>query len=120
SNDDLAWEDFQANRLRSRERLVISDSMSDWLEDPGITLNHPIKGEVKTSDVFTYPDLREVTYRPRETPVILRGEAIAARAIELERVLITGVDRSGKTTLGKKLFLDFFDRGYVPVLVKGE
>jgi hypothetical protein len=113
------WEDYQVNRLRLKSGFDISEEMLEKLDDPGVVLTHEHKGRVTLSDVFVYPDLREVTHRMRETAHTLRGESILSWRPRPERLLITGTEKSGKTCLAKRLYKDFHEKGFVPVLLDG-
>jgi hypothetical protein len=113
------WEDYQVNKIRSNKDLEVSEDFHKHLEDPGVSLSHPTKGVLTLSDIFVYPDLLEVSYRPLEAPQIHGGDTLVQRILEENRVLITGPEKSGKTCLAKRLFSDFRKQGFVPALVDG-
>jgi GTPase SAR1 family protein len=113
------WDDLQVNRLRSRRRFEPPEQLRRQLEDPGVSLRHPERGELELSDVFVFPDFREVVYRRRETPPIISGDNFLSQLIGLENVLITGADKAGKTSLAKRLVVELHEKGYVPLLLEG-
>lgn len=118
----LAWEEFTINRLRQSGLFLLSQSMADHLDDPGVTLNHRGKGILKLSDIFIYPDLRELAPYIGETQQpgqVVRGESILSLVEKESRLLIVGDSQSGRTCLGKFLFTDLHNNGYVPILVDG-
>jgi len=115
------WEDFQVNRLRTRKTLVVADGFRRWLEDLGVTLNHPSGKALSIDDVFVYPDLREVKHQPHQVANVLGGEQIVSELLQSHHLLVTGSDRCGKTTFAKRLFLDLLEQGLAPLyLVAGE
>jgi hypothetical protein len=113
------WEDYQVNRLRSAAQLELLPGMSDYLQDLGITIAHPVHGALKRSDIFIYPDIKEAALPHKKSPNTVRGENLLTLVSREERLLITGPDSSGKTTLAKQLFADFLASGFVPVLLDG-
>jgi hypothetical protein len=113
------WEPYQVNRLRARDKFEVLPEFAAYLEDPGITLGHLQKTKLSLSDVFVHPDLREVIYKQSVTPDIIRGDGLLDFVATEGRVLITGAEKAGKTSLAKRLFRTYFDKGYVPLLLDG-
>ncbi len=117
---DASWEEYQVNRLRNRGDFEISDELSGVLDDLGMTVLHPARETpLSVADIFVFPDLREITYRPKELPRLFKGESIVGLAPKLGRLLITGAEKAGKSTLAKRLFRDFHGAGFVPLLIDG-
>jgi hypothetical protein len=114
------WEEYQVSQLRNRDRYEISEEYRLYLDDPGALLTHPSKRTLTLSDVFVYPDVRKVTLPPTKPGEPLRDDTLLDYIIENGRILITGPDQCGKTSLAKRLFLHFHQKGYVPVLLRGE
>lgn len=112
------WEDLQVNRLVERREFEVSSEMLSYLDDPEAALTHSRVGTVKLSDIFVYPDLREVSLR-RDSTQLFGGASVFDKILSNEHVLISGSERSGKTSLAKILYVEFHKRGYVPVMLKG-
>ncbi len=118
----IAWEDFTINRLRQSGIFILSQAMENQLNDPGVTLTHRAKGVLKLSDIFVYPDLRELAPYISETQQlghIISGEKILSIIEKKFKLLIVGDSQSGKTCLGKRLFLELHKYGYVPIFLDG-
>lgn len=115
----LAWEDYQVSRLRQREEFELKKNMSEYLEDPGLTLTQRDRGKLKLSDVFVFPDLHEVAYVTEEATNIVKGDRVLDFIIGTPHLLIVGDSQSGKTSLAKTLFINFHSEGKVPVLADG-
>lgn len=115
-----SWATFESNPLKEGHLFPLSESMRTRLSDPGISLAHPTRGPLTLDDIFVYPDLTEIRYEPtnREHRVV-RGEELLAVARESGRMLVTGTDEAGKTTLAKRLFVDCLEDGCVPLLLSG-
>lgn len=110
------WEPLQLNHARTKRPFEPTPEMQRLLDDPELTLTHRERGELKLSDIFVGPDLREVSYKGEQTTV-LRSAKLIDRVAEIQRVLIVGTDQSGKTSLAKRQFEEWRHRGFVPLLV---
>ena len=118
----LAWEEFAINRIRQSRPFTINESMLEFLNDPDAALPHPAKGLLRLSDIYVFPDLRELI--PQWGEIHQPGKVVPGRNVlslieGIPKLLITGDTRSGKSCLGKMLFSKLHDCGYVPILVRG-
>ena len=115
---DESWDELQVNGLLARRDFELSEGFQKYVEDPGVSLSHPEKGELKLSDVFVYPDLREVTGKD-DVLRMVKGERLMDQIADGRKVMILGADESGKSALAKSLFRGLHEQGFVPVLVDG-
>lgn len=115
---DGSWDELQVNKLLARRDFEVSERFQEHLEDPGVSLSHPEKGDLKLSQVFVYPDLREVTGK-EDTLRLVKGERVLDQIADGRKVMILGADESGKSALAKRLFRDLHERGFAPLLVDG-
>jgi hypothetical protein len=115
---DESWDELQVNKLLARRDFEVSEGFWEYLEDPGVSLYHPEKGDLKLSHVFVYPDLREITDK-EDMMRMVKGERILDQIADGRKVMIMGADESGKSALAKRLFRELHERGFVPVLVDG-
>lgn len=114
------WEDLQVNRLLERQDFEVSEDFEASLEDPGVQLSHPSRGNLSLSDVFVAPDLREISHNDRDdVPRLVKGTDVLDKVLERRKLMVLGSDKSGKTSLAKVLFLGLRTRGLVPVLLEG-
>lgn len=72
---DENWDELQVNKLLARRDFEVSERFKEYLEDPGVSLSHPAKGDLKLSQVFVYPDLREVTHK-EDMLRLVKGERV--------------------------------------------
>lgn len=106
-------------KLDSRHHLT--DEFSRLLDDPGVPIHHPHREHITLRDVFLFPDLWELNDdHERNFRNQIRSSRVADTVFERDRVLITGGEKSGKTCLAKRLFIEARERGKVPVLLSGE
>jgi len=118
SEKDAEWEPLQTNQLRDRTNFKIKPEFADFLEDPGLVLNGRGGDDVRLSDFFCWPDLRPVTYEPTDTPII-SSEPLFKPSNNAQRLIVTGAEQSGKTSLGKRIFSEAHDAGFIPVWLDG-
>ncbi len=114
------WFPFIRSKFVQRHEFANNQTFSRCLNDPGASFRHPRKDILNLEDIFVYPDLRvlegkpgEVAYRP------LEGKDLVDYAADNKRMFILGTDRSGKTALAKRIYVDFLSRGMVPILMDG-
>ena len=115
----LEWVDYRQNEYRRFDRFRVSREMQDHLDDPGISIRHQDRGTLRLQDVFEYPDLVEIAIRGEVYGRRIAGSQVRNLLSSEKRLLITGDNESGKTSLSKRLFEDLLDDGYVPVLLDG-
>ena len=114
----LAWENYKVNGSRFNTTFQLSTEWQDYLDDPGVSVHHRDRGRLKLQDVFLYPDLMEVRSRGERFGRRLSGNDVK-ELVELNpKLLITGDTESGKTCLGKVMFLDLLASGLVPVFLE--
>ena len=115
------WRQFERNKRLMRNQFGFSEAFSHWIEDPGTGYTHPHKDPLALSDLFVYPDLREINYEREsvEQPVIRSRDAVT-HVLNNRRVIIIAEEKAGKTTLTKSLVNDLQLNGKVAVAIDGE
>lgn len=111
------WEDFTQNRFRLRDTFQLQPRFIEYLDDPELTLTHRVRGQLRLSDIYVFPDLKRVNLSGERTTKIVRGENVPALINEHPCVFIIGDDVAGKTALAKRLFHQLRGLGDVPVLI---
>jgi len=99
----------------------LTNKFADYLEDPGAPITHPDRNPRKPillSDIFVCPDLWEFSGKKKNNQQTqIPGEKVISELFKSNRVLIEGLDKSGKTALLKILFQEAVKLGKVPLLV---
>lgn len=114
------WEQLQVPALRVHRAFELSDAFSNKLDELGVSAEHPSHGRLRLPDIFVYPDLRRIHYnRPAQGNVTSSGR-LPLGGDEPAHYLITGGERSCKTSLTKRWFKDLLDAGIIPVLLDGK
>lgn len=115
------WRPYR--RSKARRDFELTDCMLHRLEDPGAAFSHPAKPKLLLEDLFVPPNAEELTVENGKDIVktgIVDSRKLVSTIADRRRVLITGRERSGKSTLAKVIFRHFYSQGFVPVLIEGD
>lgn len=93
-------------------KTALNENIIEEFMDAGGNFSHPDKKLIEAKDVFVYPELEDKQSVDRKT--------ISASTIRLEpnkntKTLILGEDKSGKSFLLKRMYLDAHGAGLLPV-----
>jgi len=91
--------------------LVLKDKIEYFLNNPGLQLSHPNKQDIVLDDIFVFPDLKQnnqAAINSKELLKINQGK---------NKISISGIEDSGKTTLIKVLIKHYLHCGYYPVYI---
>ncbi|MFT3785518.1 MAG: type I restriction endonuclease [Tepidisphaeraceae bacterium] len=115
------------NRLRLDRQFRLAASFEEWLDELEDPLTHPREEDIRLSHLFSFPDLRKITSvggsgkeegRAEEIVERVKSDAVVAEISSQIRSMIVGGDKSGKTSLLKRLFLELHRQGFVPLFLK--
>lgn len=88
------------------------------INDMGIKLIHPNESTIVLSDVFIYPDLKNIENDEEEE---LKSQKLLNLDDELEKYIILGEDVSGKTSLAYTLQKNINDnKNIIPIYIKAD
>ena len=98
----------------------INESFYKKIIKPGLLLSHPRK-TLTLHNMFVYPYLREKS-SDADIPKTERLDKISVSAVDKSntKLLIFGDGKSGKSTVCRRLFLDYHQSGYIPIIIEGE
>jgi hypothetical protein len=116
-HEDTDWRPFQANALRAVSPYALNVSFEAYLSDLGYVMTSPANELLKLADVFVDPDLREVSYDDSKPKRLIGSDVVLEKLADLKAILVTGPDKSGKTSLAKVYFHRLYGDGFVPVLL---
>jgi len=94
-----------------------------YLSDAGAPFNHPKITNLTFDNLFIYPDLREIT-NDLKTEKNGLDDIISLRSIICDidhpRICIVGGERSGKTAVCKKIFIEKLSNKNIPIIIFGD
>lgn len=100
--------------------LKILDDFKRSIEDLEVDLSHPNCEHPNLNDLFVFPDFKALRGPFSKRLRDFRGEKILGTLKDIRHLIIFGDEQAGKTTLAKKIFLDSYFDGFIPILLKGE
>lgn len=118
----LDWRHFKRGRRSGGGFFQLSSTFLEWIENPGATFQHPVKGDLRLDDIYVPPNLKEFQISSNSEFIygsVIESADVIAELTRRKHVLVFGRQQSGKSTLAKVLFAELFSKGVVPVLVSG-
>lgn len=117
------WVAYKRGSRSGKRDFDLSSDFAAWLDDPGANYHHPAKADLKLSDIFVFPNLKEFEISKKSD--FIYGALIEGRdALKVlgskRKVLVFGRQQSGKSTLAKILFRDLYVKNLTPVFVSGD
>jgi hypothetical protein len=99
------------------KNIKITDKFWTFLVNSELLTNaHAHKNNILLDEIFVYPEL--VKYdESGEYEKKISSEKLLTTFADNSRILIAGEDRSGKTALCKKLFVELRERNYIPIYI---
>ena len=122
-NQNKPWISYKPFVCASKKTFQVNDKFESTLEDPGASFTHPHKSDLKLSDFYVFPSLRNTkAYKEQEDEYfndVEEANTLCGIDKKENTVLLLGSEKSGKTSLCKILFKEYYNRKYVPVLING-
>lgn len=112
------WQPFVRNASRVARLYDHDDGFRSTLDDAGAAFTHPRQAKLKLRDVFVYPDVRILPITGTSRPVdVIRD--LPAYILERRAVVLIGAEKSGKSTVAKRLCVDLRTADILPLLANG-
>ncbi|MBD3352015.1 MAG: hypothetical protein GF364_11065, partial [Candidatus Lokiarchaeota archaeon] len=112
------------NPNRIDRRFQFKPKFERWLDEIEDPITHPRVSQLQLSHIFSYPDLRKIlqseSNKDDEVVERVRSENVFNEMKDQNKAFIIGYDRSGKSSLCKRLMSDFRSIGNLPLLLDGE
>lgn len=106
-----------------KNKFSLTDSFIEVLEDIGASFTHPNISKVKLSDLYIYPNvevLRTSSNSEEDLSIITSFENIIKNLPDQHiRLIISGPENIGKSSLLKKIFQYLHKLDKIPVLIDG-
>ena len=123
-DNDVAWTYIvkEIQKIASKEielrKIKISENFKSFLKDASdLTYGHSEKEKVVIEDIFIYPDLVMYDNNAEEKAKKFSSSKLVDFVLKNKKIIIAGGMLSGKTTLCKSLFVNFFNRNFIPVYI---
>jgi len=118
--DEGSWSDYHHLPAKQSSLFPLRPDFQEVLDDPGAFLKHPAGVNVTLSDIYVYPDLMKVNNVRDKARGYISSRRLNAPEVTADGVLIEGDEKAGCSSLLFKLYRQYHDRGFVPLLIKGK
>ncbi|MHB1107050.1 MAG: TIR domain-containing protein [Lutibacter sp.] len=117
--DAINWIMKVCNSVSSIKSLKLKDEFESFLNSADIlTKSHKNKEVLNLEDIFVYPKLK--CYDGEEVSHKYDAEKLKTEILKFEKLIISGENQAGKTTLCKILFSIYRDLNYIPIYLEDE
>lgn len=98
--------------------MKLTQSLMEYIEDIGIDISSKYKPRLRLSDIYVFPALKGDSLDSPNKTKVYRGQKSILEIIQhKKKILINGYKEYGKTSLVKRLFFLFYEKGFYPVLL---
>lgn len=122
-SSEIMWVPYKRGSRSGKRDFDLCADFSKWLEDPGASYQHPAKPDLRLSDIYVFPNLKQFELNKKSDFIygsLIEGRDVLKTIGAKRRILIFGRQQSGKTTLAKVLFTDLYNKNLTPVIVQGD
>lgn len=123
NSEDSTWVAYKRGSRGGKRDFDLSSDFAEWLDDPGAGYRHPAKADLRLSDIFVFPNLKEFEISKKSDFIygaVIEGRDALKALGSKRKVLIFGRQQSGKSTLVKVLFRDLYLKNLTPVVLSGD
>lgn len=117
------WVPYKRGARSGKRDFDLCPDFAEWIDDPGANYQHPAKPDLKLSDIFVFPNLKEFEISKKSDFIygtVIEGRDVLKTLGAKRKVLIFGRQQSGKSTLVKVLFRDLYVKNLTPVILSGD
>jgi hypothetical protein len=123
SQTNTNWNSFERGAPKINNPFQIKEDFKVNLNEIGANFSHPNVSEVKLSDIYVYPNLELLSQSERSdedsTTLTINAENIINKFKKDIRVIFSGSENVGKTSLLKTCYSKLHFKGFVPLLIEG-
>lgn len=120
---DSKWHSYLRGVLKVKSPYELKNTFKTILNDVGANLSHPIVEKIKLTDIFVYPRLELLDYSgntEKEVSIITEDSESLINSLKSDiRILISGSENIGKTSLLKITYTNLHSKGFVPIIING-
>ncbi len=113
----LDKDDFLDYKIYSNIEQPLNNSFANYLDSPSAQYFHPRISKLYIDDLFVNPFLRTTDKQTDKIRIIEFNKILNIDA--LKKAILVGDELSGKTTLCKKIYKEYHNKGLLPIYIKG-
>lgn len=124
-NEKTGWIKFIRNHYLLRGQFKLNPDFEKKLQNfDSLPITHSRRVNLQIDDLFVTPRLRIHSFENiidgKPEKELVKGSNFFKFVSERQKVIIYGETLQGKTTTAKHLFLKFYEKGIIPLLVNGD
>ena len=123
SQKSTNWIVFERGASKINNPFQVKKNFKVILNEIGANFSHPNVSSIKLSDIYVYPNLELLNQSEGNdedsTSPIFSAESILNNLKKDIRIIFSGTENTGKTSLLKTCFTKLHLQGFIPLLVKG-
>ncbi len=124
ANGNVEYISYKNKLGKFKNEFDFSEQHTDWLTSAGANFTHPNKDQIKLNDVFVYPNFRALPIENngetvKQIDLFPNSEQIVTSLQQNFKILISGAENSGKTTLAKVFIRKIYDLELIPIFIDG-
>jgi Calcineurin-like phosphoesterase len=116
--DNEEWGSLRALPIKGRQAYDLNPEFQNSLSDPGANFSHSAKKNLLIDDIFVWPELLCI-----DDPSLVKKQVSGSHLEDIlnlnSGVFVKGDEKTGKSTLLRKYFSSYFERGYLPLYFRG-
>ena len=109
--------EFKFNHTKTRS-FSIRKKFAEQINEINVPLTIT-KGKGKLSDIYIFPDLESLDVDPKYIDSYLDSKTLIGNS-KIKNCILEGDSQVGKTSLLRMLLLEYYNRGYYPILINGK
>lgn len=121
-NEDI-YEEKNYDSINLPQRQVGIGLKPEWIDalnQISIPLKHPKKENLTLQDIFVFPDLEPLNGLEDRLEQYMDSEEITSSNSTDKVIMLEGDNQSGKTSLLKMLYLNYYRRSVYPLMIQGK
>ena len=112
--DTEEWGSLRLLPTKGGQEFHLKNEYLADLNDPGANFSHTAKKNLTIDDIFVWPELRLL-----DDPAPVKKQVSATFLEDIDNlnlgVFLRGDEKTGKSTLLRRYFLSYYNRGYMPL-----
>ena len=117
-SEEGSWADFRVLPSKQTNEFQICGVFREELDDPGATFSRSGRPNLSLADIYIYPDLLEVGMDQRAGNLV-SSSVLRDPGKTIEGCLLEGEEKAGCTSILYRLYDEYYNRGFVPLYIKG-
>jgi hypothetical protein len=116
-DDTEEWGSLRPLPTKGGQEFHLRKEFISELNDPGANFSHSAKKTLALDDIFVWPELRLL-----DDPAPIKKQVSGAFLEDIDNlnlgVFLRGDEKAGKSTLLRRYFLSYYNRGYMPLYLR--